>query len=163
MKPRTVALLSLLAGCTPDPAELTVSLVEPAAATAQYFHGNCFAGFSVGVGLRVQESRGIEVVISRLAYRIADRGTGRMLSDESLDAGTLEDRYGERASVTRAGASKTFPLTAISSDRPQGPLIVSGEIRGIDENDQAVAEAFDLSAALVVNDSGPPSSGACAP
>jgi len=142
---------------------LVASAVEPATANAQYFHGNCFAGFAVGVGLRIQETRRIEVAISRLAYRIVDRGTGRVLVDESLDRGSLEERYGGNASLIRAGESKTYPLTAILPDRPQGPIGVTGEVEGFDENEQRIAAAFDRSAALVVNDPGPPSGGACAP
>jgi len=156
-----VVFFVLLAGCTPDPAELGVSLVEPATANAQYFHGNCFAGFSVGVGLRIRETRGIEVVISRLAYRVRDRGTGQVLADESLDGRSLEERYGGSARLVRAGETKTFPLAAISSERPEGPLAVQGEIEGMDENEQRVFAAFDLPAELTVNDPGPPAGGAC--
>jgi hypothetical protein len=47
------------------------------------------------------------------------------------------------------------------SENPVGPIGVRGEFRGIDDNEQRVAAALDLSAALVVNDPGPPSSGAC--
>jgi len=86
MRPRIPVLLFLLAGCTPDPAEMMVSLAPPATATAQYFHGNCFAGLSVGVDLRVQETQGIGVLLSRLSYRLTDRGTGRVVVDESLDS-----------------------------------------------------------------------------
>jgi len=162
MRPRTVFFLFLLTGCTPDPAELTVSVVEPAIATAQYFHGNCVAGFSISVDLRIQETRRVGLVLSRLAYRLTDRGTGQLLADESLDARAIEDRYGERASSIGAGATKLFRIGSVSGE-PVGPLAVEGEIEGMDENDQTVAEAFDLSAALVVNDPGPPSGGACTP
>jgi hypothetical protein len=160
---RTAVPILLLTGCTPDPAVVEVSALEPATANAQYFHGNCFAGFSVGVNLLVQETRGVEVAISSFDYRIVDRGTGLVLLDESLDPRTLEDRYGGSASVIRAGGSQTYPLSAISSDRPVGPLAVTGEIRGLDANDQEVTAAFDLSARLEVNDPGPPSDGACTP
>lgn len=163
MRPRVFVLLFPLIGCTPDPAQLVVSVVEPARAAAQYFHGNCFAGFSVGVGLRIQETTGLEVVLSRLAYRVVDRGTGAVLLDESLDRGTLEDRYGGNASLIRAGGSKTYPLTGISSDRPEGPIGVTGEVEAFDENEQRVVSAFDRSATLEVTDPGPPSDGACTP
>jgi len=162
MSPRILVFLFLLNGCTPDPAELAVSLDEPANANAQYFHGNCFAGFSVGVDLRIQETKGIGVVLSRLSYRVTDRGTGQVLSDESLDSRALDERYGQSASVIPPSSGKNFRLGAISSDRPGGLLAVTGEIQAMDENDQTVVEAFDLSAPLLVNDPGPPpSGGAC--
>ncbi len=160
MRPRTVVFLLLLTGCTPDAAELTVSLVEPATATANYFHGNCFAGFSVGVDLRIQETRRIGVVLTRLVYRLTDRGTDQLLADESLDTRGIDERFGERASSIGAGATKLFRVGSVSGG-PVGPIAVTGEIRGMDENDQTVAEAFDLSAPLVVNDPGPPAGGAC--
>jgi hypothetical protein len=86
-----------------------------------------------------------------------------VLADESLDGRSLEERYDKSASVIRAAESKTFPLAAISSDRPVGPLGLTGEIAGMDENDQRVVASFELSAPLAVNDPGPPSDGACTP
>lgn len=67
MRPRLAALVLLLAGCAPDPAELTVSLLEPATANAQYFHGNCFAGFSVRVEIsRPGDAAGRSLLIDEL-------------------------------------------------------------------------------------------------
>lgn len=160
MRPRSVAFFLLLTGCTPDPAELTVSLVEPVIANAQYFHGNCFAGFSFGVDLRVQETAGVGVVLSRLVYRLADQGTAEVLSDESLDARTIDERYGAGASTLPSNGIRRYPLVGVSR-QPVGPISVAGEIEGLDDNEQRVAEAFQLSAPLVVNDPGPPSGGAC--
>lgn len=155
-----MALLAFT-GCASDPAVLVPSLADPASATAQYFHGNCFAGFAVGVDLRVQETQGIEVVLSRLDYQVVDRGTGLVLSDERLDGRALEDRFGESASLVPAGESRTFPLAAVSHQRPVGPLAVRGEVSGVDENGEPVVASFDLSATLVVTDPGPPAGGAC--
>jgi hypothetical protein len=155
-------LLSALS-CRSDPAELVPVLVEPASATAQYFHGNCFAGFSVSVGLQVRETQGIEVVLSRLSYRMIDRGTGLVLADETLDQSTIEDRYGENASLVPAGASRTFPLAGRPDGRPSGPLAVQGSVEGMDESEEMVVAAFDLSARLEVSDPGPPAGGACTP
>jgi hypothetical protein len=162
MSLRIPAVLLLLTGCTPDPAELTVSLAEPATATAQYFHGNCLAGFSVGVDLRVQETRRIGVLLSRLSYRVTDRGTGLVLVDESLDTRGMDERYGAGASSIPAGSTGVFRIGSVSN-APVGPIAVAGGIEGLDENDQTVVESFDLSAPLVVIDPGPPSGGACTP
>ena len=160
MRLRALLPLLVLTGCTPDPAVLVASAVEPATATAQYFHGNCFAGFSIGVDLRVQETQRVGVVLSRLAYRLTDRGTGQLLSDENLDRRGIEERYGERGSSIPAGSTKLFHVGSVSGE-PVGPIGVSGDIEGMDENDQTVVAAFDLSAPLVVNDPGPPSGGVC--
>jgi hypothetical protein len=162
MSSRILVFLFLLAGCTPDPAELRVSLVEPATANAQYFHGNCFAGFSVSVDLRVQETRRVSLVLSRLSYRLTHRGTGLVVVEESLDTRGIEERYGEGASSIPAGATRLFRIGGVL-DAPVGPIAVTGRIEGMDENDQSVVESFDLSATLVVNDPGPPSGGACVP
>ncbi len=162
MSPRIPALLFLLTGCTPDPAELRVSVTPPATATAQYFHGNCFAGFSVGVDLRVQETQGIGVLLSRFSYRLSDRGTGRVLVDESLDTRGIDERYGASATFIPAGSTRELRLGSVS-DAAVGPIVVEGGIEGLDENDQSVAETFALSAPLVVIDPGPPSGGACTP
>ena len=160
MRPRTVVFSLLLSGCGRDPAELTVSVVEPVIANAQYFHGNCFAGFSFGVDLRVQETAGVGVVLSRLVYRLADQGTAEVISDESLDARAIEQRYGAGASTLPSNGIRLYHLVGVSR-QPVGPISVAGEIEGLDDNEQRVAEAFQLSAALAVNDPGPPSDGAC--
>ncbi len=160
---RAVPLVAFLAlyGCAADPAVLVPSLVDPASATAQYFHGNCFAGFAVHVDFRVRETQGVEVVLSQLEYQLADRGTGQVLLDERLDGRALEDRFGASASLVRAGATRTYPLSGTSGGRPAGPLAVRGEIAGVDENGEPVVASFDLSATLVVTDPGPPAGGAC--
>ncbi|HEY7818753.1 MAG TPA: hypothetical protein VIG29_11080, partial [Vicinamibacteria bacterium] len=98
-----------------------------------------------------------------LSYRMIDRGTGLVLTDETLDQRTIEDRYGENASLVPAGASRTFPLSARAEGPPSGPLAVQGSVEGMDENEERVVTAFDLSARLEVNDPGPPSGGACTP
>lgn len=153
-------VLVLALGCSPDPAEVTVSLVEPATASAQYFHGNCFAGFSLVVDLRIQETRGVGIVLSRMFYRITDQGSGRTLVEETLDQRAIDERYGERASILPASGTRTLRLVAVS-ERPVGPIVVGGEIEALDENDQRVVESFELSTPLVVNDPDPPGGGAC--
>ncbi len=138
MRAATLVALLALVGCGDDPAELVPDLIEPASANAQYFHGNCFAGFAVGVDFRIQETQGVEVVLSRLNYRVSDRGTGQLLAEELLDQAALEERFGAPAIVIRAGASSTLPLRAVSPERPSGPVAVSGEVAGVDENGESV-------------------------
>ncbi|MGH9334133.1 MAG: hypothetical protein ACRD21_10330 [Vicinamibacteria bacterium] len=140
---------------------MTVSLVEPATAAAQYFHGNCFAGFSVGVDLRIEETRRVGIVLSRISYRITDQGSGQGLADEALDRQAIDERYGERSSIIPASGTRQFRLGAITSGRPVGPIVVSGEIEALDENDQRVVESFQLTTPVVVDDPGPPGGGAC--
>jgi hypothetical protein len=163
MREAAFVVLLALPACASDPAVLVPALVEPASAAAQYFHGNCFAGFSVGVGLRVRETQGVEVLLSRLSYRMIDRGTGEVLADESLDQSAIEERYGGNASLIPAGASHTFPLAGRAQGRPSGPLAVQGSVEGMDENEEMVVAAFDLSSRLEVDDPGPPAGGACSP
>jgi hypothetical protein len=113
------------------------------------------------VDLRFQETQGIEVVLSRMSYRLVDRGTGNVLADETFDRSALEQRFGADASLVPARGTKTFRIAAISEARPSGPLAVQGSVEGLDENEEPVEAAFDLSARLEVNDPGPPSGGAC--
>jgi hypothetical protein len=162
MRARTAFFFALLTGCTQDPAELVVSAIEPATANAQYFHGNCFAGFGIALDLRVQETRRVSVLLSRFAYRLTDRGTGQSLADEDLNSREIDERYGERASSIPAGATKVFRIGGVSHE-PLGPLSIAGELAGMDENDRTVVASFDLSVRLEVSDPGPPESGACAP
>ncbi|HXV61004.1 MAG TPA: hypothetical protein VEK15_09950 [Vicinamibacteria bacterium] len=154
-----VALLYLL-GCGSDPAQLTVELVEPATATPQFFHGNCFAGYSVAVGLRVRETSFVGVFLDSLSYRVVDEGTGFEIASDVLDRATIDERYGAMASVLVGGGSRVYPLGGRSDD-PVGPLLVSGEIAGRDENGNNVRTSFNLRATLNVIDPEPPGSGAC--
>jgi len=154
-----VLLVSM--GCSPDPGELTVNLSGPATASPQYFHGNCFAGWSLGVDLHARETRGVDVFIASLTYRLSDQGSGVELRSETLDAEALDLTYGERASVLVARSTRIFLLVAVSSSRPVGPIAVTGTIEGRDENGQRVTAPFQLTANLVVNDPGPPGGGAC--
>ena len=156
-----MGVLLLGVGCSPDQGELAVDLAGPATASPQYFHGNCFAGWSLGVDLHTRETQGIDIFIATLTYRLSDQGSGTELSQERLDAEALDLRYGERASVLVARSSRIFRLVAVSSSRPVGPIAVTGTIEGRDENGQRVTTPFQLTANLVVNDPGPPGGGAC--
>lgn len=156
-----MSLVLLGVGCSPDPGEITVDLAGSATASPQYFHGNCFAGWSLGVDLRTRETQGVDIFIATLTYRLSDQGSGTELSQERLDAEALDSRYGQRASVLVARTSRIFRLVAVSSSRPVGPIAVTGTIEGRDENGQRVTTPFQLTANLVVNDPGPPGGGAC--
>ena len=155
-----VAAFLLLPGCSSDPAQLTVELVEPATATPQYFHGNCFAGFSVAVGLRVRETSFVGVFLDSFSYRVLDEGTGFEVAADALDRAGLDEFFGAMASVLVGGGSRDYPLGGRSDD-PVGPLLVSGEIAGRDENGKSVRTSFNLRATLNVIDQEPPGSGAC--
>jgi hypothetical protein len=143
---------------------LTADLIEPATASAQFFHGNCFAGWNVGVDLRVAERQRVDVFLDTLVYQITDRGTGLRLGEDALDQDALDQRYGFEASVVMGGSSRIYRVAGISSGRPVGPIDVTGEIAGRDENGNRVRAPLSLDVMLVVQDTGPPSQGgACSP
>jgi hypothetical protein len=153
-------LATLAINCRMQPAELTLDLAGPAVADPQVFHGNCFAGWVVRVELRVRETRGVAVVVERLAYRLADEGRGVDLGAEVLDAPAIDVRYGDR--VVEAGGSRVFGLCVPSAARPVGPIAFVGDIAGLDDNGNPVAARFRLSAAsLTVRDPVPGQEGAC--
>jgi hypothetical protein len=152
----------ILAGCDPEPAVLTADLLAPATASAQFFHGNCFAGWSVRVDLRVAERQRVDVFLDDVTYVLADRGSGLRLREESLDGAGLELAYGFQANVVMAGSSRVYGLVGVTGDRPVGPLDVTGELSGRDENGHLIRTSFQLAAALDVQDPGPPrQGGAC--
>lgn len=148
--------------CDREAAELVAELASPAVASPQYFHGNCFAGWSVAFELRLRETNGVEVVLDELRYRVADASTLEELAGERLDRASLESRYGATATVVPGRSSRIFGLGFVVPDRPLGPLGVSGGFSGRDENGRAVNGAFDLTASVSVRgDEPPPSGGAC--
>ncbi|HSF16214.1 MAG TPA: hypothetical protein VLK65_11745 [Vicinamibacteria bacterium] len=155
-----VVALLLLSTCGSDPAQLTVELIEPATATPQFFHGNCFAGYSVAVELRVRETSFVGVFLDSLSYRALDEGTGFEIAADTLDRATIDERYGAMASVVVGGGSRVYPVGGRSDD-PVGPVLVSGDITGRDENGKNVGTSFSLRAPLNVIDPEPPGSGAC--
>jgi hypothetical protein len=159
MKGRRALLASLVvAGCTPEPAVLEVRLDGTATAMPQFFHGNCFAGFSVSLGLRLSETRGVDVRLESFAYRIRDDGSGASIAEETLDAAALEERYG--SGLLPGRSSRTLSVGGPASN-PVGPLSVSGEVRGRDENGARVSQSFQLSTTLRVEEPVKPSGGAC--
>jgi hypothetical protein len=160
-----VAALALAsAGCDEEPAMLTADLISPATASAQFFHGNCFAGWNVGVDLRVAERQRVDVFLDTFVYQITDRGTGLRLGEEALDQDALDERYGFEASVVMGGSSRIYRVAGLASGRPVGPIVVTGEITGRDENGNRVRAPLSLDATLVVQDPGPPGQGgACGP
>ena len=115
-----VVALLLLSGCGSDPAQIAVELVEPATATPQFFHGNCFAGYSVAVGLQVRETSFVGVFLDSLSYRVLDEGTGFEIAADTLDRTGLDEFFGAMASVLVAGGSRVYPLGGRSDD-PVGP------------------------------------------
>jgi len=153
--------VAVSAGCSsPEPARLTASVEGPAVAAPQFFHGNCFAGWSVRVELRVRETEGTAVWLDGLDFRILDAGLGGAVTDQSLDSVTFTDNYGER--LVPPHGSVLLPVGGPSGERPVGPIVLEGVVRGRDENGNAVAASFHLTASsLDVHDPEPPGAGAC--
>jgi hypothetical protein len=155
-------LLVLLAfGCATDRAALVVSVVAPATASAQYFHGNCFAGFALGLDLRLQETQKVGVTLSRISYRMSERETGTFIAEETLDARAIQERYGEGAIAVPPGATRLFRIGATLSEPPRGRLRIAGALEGVDENGESVRTSFDLDVGVTVSAPEPPAGGAC--
>lgn len=161
--PRLAALVLAVAvsACSsPEPARLTVAAEGPAVAEPQFFHGNCFAGWSVHVPLRVGETGGADVWLDGLDFRIVDAGLGVTLTDQSLDSAALADNQVD--SLVPGHGSRLLPVAGRSEERPVGPLVVAGSVRGREENGSLVASSFHLTApSLDVHDPEPPGAGAC--
>jgi hypothetical protein len=147
--------------CAADRAGLVVTVVEPATASAQYFHGNCFAGFALGLDLRVQETQRVGVTLSRVSYRLTERETGAFIAEETLDARAIQDREGEGAIAVPPGSARVFRIGATVSEPPRGSLRIAGTLEGVDENGGSVRTSFDLDTAVVVSATEPPAGGAC--
>jgi hypothetical protein len=157
-----MALLGALLGCrSPQAARLATEMAGAATGTPLIFHGNCFAGWEVTVELRVRETGGAAVWLGELSYRLSDEGLGATLAEDTLDAATLEARYG--ASTIPAHGERLFPLGGPSGGRPVGPIALDGVLRGRQGEGGAVFEEFRLTApSLVLEDPEPGSGGACA-
>lgn len=158
----SIALLgvSLAGGCSAKAARLATELTGPATATPLVFHGNCFVGWEVTVELRVQETGGAGVWLEELSYRLTDEGRGETLAEDVLDAATLEQRYGE--SAIPAYGARLFPLGGPPGGRPVGPIVLTGTLRGRQEEGDLVTQTFRLPApSLVVSDPEPGAGGAC--
>ena len=148
-------------GCGSDPGRLESEVAGDATADPQIFHGNCFAGWFVSLDLQFNETQGVDVALDLLGYRLFDEGRETVIGSESLDAATLEERYGSR--VIPARGARIFRIGLPSGTRPEGPILVTGTAVGLDENGNGVNLQFRLTADLVVNDPVPSTGGACPP
>jgi hypothetical protein len=155
--------LLLTSACDGERADLVVALGSSAHVSPQYFHGNCFAGWSIAVDLVVRETNEVQVVLSAFDYRLVDQGAGAEVGADSLDSSAIEARFGSMANVLPGRTSRTFTVGAVDESRPSGPLEVTGSLSGRDENGNAVRASFALESSLSVEDVPPPSDGACTP
>jgi hypothetical protein len=156
-------VFAIATGCVREPALLNVTLVGTASSSPQYFHGNCFAGWSVRAELRIAETNGVDAFLETVAFRLADEGSGREIQTSTFDASALEEIYGAGAPVIPGGSQRTFPISGPSPERPNGPLGVSGNVSVRDETGTRVEKSFALTTAIRYDESPPPSGGACAP
>src|SRR5262245_44963553 len=147
--------------CRSDPGRLEAELVGAATADPLIFHGDCLAGWMVAVDLQLSETHGADVLLDLLSYRMADDGRDIEIGSESMNGTTIEERYGSR--VVPAHGARIFRIGLQSSTRPEGPILVSGDAVGLDQDGNGVRHSFHFSADLVVHDPEPPLGGACPP
>lgn len=147
--------------CRSDPGRLESELVGTATAEPLIFHGNCLAGWMVALDLQLNETRGIDVLLDLLSYRLFDEGREIGIGSEAMDAATLEERYGSR--VVPANGSRVFRIGLQSGVRPEGPILVTGDAVGLDADGNGVSLPFRFTAELVVHDPDPPLGGPCLP
>jgi hypothetical protein len=161
---RSVALIAFVvataSACSSDPGRLDAELVGSATADPLIFHGNCFAGWLVSADVELQETRGKDVTLDLLNYRLFDQGREATIGSENLDGPALQERYGTR--VVAANGTRVFRVGLPSEVRPEGPLLVTGNAIGLDEDGNGVNLSSQLGADLVVTDP-VPAPGACPP
>ncbi|HUG52516.1 MAG TPA: hypothetical protein VMR21_02900 [Vicinamibacteria bacterium] len=148
-------------GCDRPAGRLSVEVLGPVTAAPLVFHGNCFTGWLVAVQLRLRETEGVDVALERVSYRLADEGAGRELLAETLDAAQVEERAGSR--LVPARGELRFPITAISTGEPIGPVVFEGEILGRDESGHAIVVPLRSTATMTVAPPPALGAGACGP
>jgi len=147
--------------CSSDPGRLESDLVGTATADPLIFHGNCFAGWLVSADLQLTETRGKDVTLDLLSYRLFDEGRQLGIGSENIDGAALEERYGSR--VVPAHGVRVFRIGLQSGVRPVGPLLVTGNAVGLDENGDGVNLEFQHTAPIDIHDPVPSPDGACPP
>jgi len=146
-----IAVVSL-GGCNARQGELGVELSGPAVSVPFVFHGNCVAGWSVAVDVRLRETGGRTVVIRSLTFRLTDEGRNAELGGSyTLTAAELTERFG--GNFVPAHGSRVYRLAGRADARPEGPILLAGAIDARDESGRTVATSFRSSAPeLVVHD-----------
>ncbi len=158
-----LALTSLLdAGCAGARGSLEVAPGGVPRAAPLVFHGNCLAGWTVSIPLRVREVGGADVVVSGIELRVEDAATGTRLGAAALDAAALRETAGGR--LPRVAGEESIELVVdVRVDLAiRAGVVVSGEVRGADARG-VVRGAFRLTAPPIVFDDVPSGGGACAP
>lgn len=157
-----LALTSLLgAGCAGARGGLEVAPDGVPRAAPLVFHGNCLAGWTLSIPLRVREVGGADVVVSGIELRVEDAATGTPLGASTLDAAALREAGGRLPRV--AGEESIELVVDVRVDVAiRAGVVVSGEIRGADARG-VVRGTFRLTAPPIVFDDVPSGGGACAP
>lgn len=155
-------LLSALvtASCSSPHARLDVALDGTPHVAPLIFHGNCQAGWMVLAALRVHETAGEHVTLTRLTFQIVDAHTNRTIGSETLDAAALQDRYGAAALQIEGDAAKTFAISARSDQVQRDPIAILGEVRG-DDARGGVRTSYSLTVAQLIVEDPPSGGGAC--
>lgn len=164
MRLGTVLALALVSGCAQARAELDVTLTPPVASRF-VVHGNCFVGWFLGVDLLVRETRGVEVAVESVSFRVED-AAGRLLGERVVESAELAALYGESAVRIPAHGEIRIPMGIgplvgpVEAPAIDGPVVASGTVLAADEQG-GVRRAYRMPSAVTVAADPLPTAGAC--
>src|SRR6201988_5399716 len=101
--------MACLAGCARDRAALEVSVTSPVVIPF-IVHGNCFITWLIEFDATVGETRGVDVVVQSMSFRVED-SAGRRLSESTIDADVLREALPGSGAQWRGQAAHTRAIS----------------------------------------------------
>src|ERR1700752_783386 len=123
--------MACLAGCARDRAALEVSVTSPVVIPF-IVHGNCFITWLIEFDATVGETRGVDVVVQSMSFRVED-SAGRRLSESTIDADVLREARPGSGARWRGHAANTLAISLsiggfVESPPTRDRVVISGEI-----------------------------------